>query len=110
MPATFVPVVRSKALYTLENAPLHIKTVSQPTWMSDVMMGALSLLLNEVETFQTFINGHCFHSLAFFSNDLFDFARVLLRLLGSGGLCLNRLLLFWLGLDLGFCLMAALRL
>jgi len=75
-----------------------------------VMMGALSLLLNKAETFQTFIHGHFVHCFAFLPNNLFDFACVLLRLLGSGGQHLNRLLLFRLGLGLGFCLLAALRL
>jgi hypothetical protein len=76
--------------------------------MTCVKVGALSLLLNELETFQAFINGHFIHCLAFLSNDLFDFARVLLRLLGRGRLPLIRLLLFRLGLGLGFCLLAAL--
>ena len=76
--------------------------------MTCMIVGALSLLLNELETFQTFINGHFIHCLAFLSNDFFDFARVLLRLLGRGGLPLIRLVLFQLGLSLGFCLLAAL--
>jgi hypothetical protein len=76
--------------------------------MSWEMTGALSLLLNELETFQTFVSGHFVHRLSFLSNNLFGFACVLLRLSGSSGLRLIMLLLFRLGLGLGFCLLAAL--
>jgi len=73
VPATYVPDVRSKALYTLENAPLQIKSVSQSTGMNWVKMGALSLLLNKLVTFQTIISGHFLLCLPFLPNNLFDF-------------------------------------
>jgi hypothetical protein len=75
--------------------------------MNCVIIGALSLLLDELETFQTFINGHFVHCLALLSNDLFDFACVLLRLFGRGGLPLIGLL-FRLGLGLNFSLLPTL--
>jgi hypothetical protein len=75
--------------------------------MDCVIIGALSLLLDELKTFQTFINGHFVHCLAFLSDDLFDFAGVLLRLFGRGGLPLIGLL-FRLGLGLNISMMATL--
>lgn len=70
--------------------------------------GALSLLLNELVTFQAVISGHFVHRLAFLPNNLFDFSCDLLRLLSICGLHLMCLLLFRLGLWLEFCLLAAL--
>jgi len=74
------------------------------------MARALSLLLNELVTFQTIISGHFIHCLTFLPNNLFDFPCDVLRLFGSCRLRLMSLLLFRLGLRLGFCLLAALGL
>lgn len=106
VPATCVPNVRSKALYTLENAPLERKSMSGRV-DEPGEGGALSLLLDELVTFQTIIIGHFIHCFAFLPNNLFDFPCDMLRLLSSCGLRLMRLLLFRLGLRLGFCLLAA---
>ena len=108
MPATLVPDVRSKALYTLENAPLRTKTVSQPIRRDWVKIDALSLLFNEFEAFQTFVSRQFFHRLALLPDNLFNFACELLRLVSSRGLRLRSLLLFRLRLGLDILLMTAL--
>ena len=107
VPATFVPEVRSKALYTLENAPLQIKLSTSYYDGSDIM-GALSHLLNELEAFQTFMTRHFPHRFAFLPDYLLDFARVLLRMFGCHRLRLVRLLLFRLGLGLNINMLTAL--
>ena len=108
MPATLVPDVRSKALYTLENAPLWIKAVSQPIRMDRVKIDALSLLFNEFEAFQSFVSRQFFHRLTLLPDNLFNFACELLRLLSSRRLRLGGLLLFRLGLGLDIRLLTAL--
>lgn len=111
MPATLVPDVRSKALYTLENAPLRTKTVSEPTRRDWVKVDdALSFLFNEFEAFKTLVSRQFFHRLTLLPDNLFNFACELLRLFSSCGLRLRSLLLFLLGLGLDIRLLTALRL
>jgi len=83
------------------------KTVSQPINVGWVMTSVLSLLLNEFEAIQSFINRQFFRRLAFLPDNLLNFACDLLRLLSIRGLRLVRLLLFWLGLELGICMLPA---
>jgi hypothetical protein len=83
------------------------KTVSRPIKVGWVAASVLSLLLNEFETSQSLINRQFSRSLAFLPDNLLDFACDLLRLLSIRGLRLVRLLLFWLGLQLGICMLPA---
>ena len=86
------------------------ETVRQPINVGWVMTSVLSLLLYEFEAFQSFINRQFFRRLALLPDNLLNFACDLLRLLSIRGLRLVRLLLFWLGLRLGICMLPAFRL
>lgn len=108
MPAILVPDVRSKALYTLENAPLRTKKVGRPTRRDWVKTDALSFLFNEFEAFKTLVSRQFFHRLTLLPDNLFNFACALLRLFSSCGLRLRSLLLFRLGLGLDIRLLTAL--
>ena len=111
IPATLVPDVRSKALYTLENAPLQRRMISQVEREIKATTSALSHLLDELETLQAFISRHFLLGRALFLNNLFYLASILVRLLNGHGLCLGGLLLLllWLLWLLNSYLLAAFR-